>query len=70
MIEAMEKLQPYTVECDNPEANVLLSGDGLSIERMIHALRGRNNGETNNHRLSRMWPSPQEFHKEVILLQV
>ena len=70
MIEALEYLQQYMVKTDLPTGECLVSGDGLSVERMIHAQRGRNNAETKEKRLSSIWPCPQEFHKEILLLQV
>jgi hypothetical protein len=70
MIEVLEHLQHYMVKTDNPAGDCLVSGDGLSVERMIHAQRARTNGEQQDQRLSSMWPCPQEFHKEVLLLQV
>ena len=41
-----------------------------SVEMMVHAKRARAAGSTQKIRLQGLIPSPQEFHKEMILLQV
>ena len=69
-IEIMEQLYRYVAVVNGRAIPMLCSGDGLSIERMIHALMGRANGWAHDKRLSGLVPTPQEFHKEIILLQV
>ena len=69
MIVVFEHLQRYMVD-GNSGVGSLVSGDGLSVERMLKAKRARLNGETSQQRLEDLWPCPQEFHKEVLLLQV
>ena len=49
---------------------ILCNGDGLSIERMVYAKRGRSNDGDMVQGLQHLVESPQEFHKEMILLQV
>ena len=70
MIEVMEHLQQYVAVKDSVPQECLVSGDGLSVERIIHAQRSRNNGETIEDRLGTLWAAPQEFHKEILLFQV
>ena len=49
---------------------ILCSVDGLnSVERM-HTKRARANGETKLDKLKGLIEMPQEFHKEVIMLQL
>ena len=66
----MEHLHAYVPEVDGELLPILCSGDGLSVERMSHAKRARTNADTKKDRLHGLVECPQEFHKEVILLQV
>ena len=45
-------------------------GDGLSCERHVDAQNARANAETPLDRLEGLEPSPQEFHKRMLLMQV
>ncbi|CAH1248614.1 ING4 [Branchiostoma lanceolatum] len=66
----MEHLHNYVPEVQPGQLHpVLCRGDGLSIERMIHAKRARSNGGTQKAKLQGLAEGAQEFHKEIILLQ-
>ncbi len=71
-IEIMEYLNRYIPMSDNGEQlhRVPCNGDGLSIERMVNAQKARARAVTPEGRLQGLVPSPQEFHKEGILMQV
>ena len=49
---------------------ILCCGDGLSVERMVQCHEARLNGSSPAARLEGLVEAPQEFHKEMILLQV
>ena len=70
VIRIMEHLHAYVPESDGSVVPILCSGDGLSVERMLHAKRARANGETKKQQLQGLVETPQEFHKEILLLQV
>ena len=40
------------------------------VERMLHAQKARAFAEQEDNRLSSLIPAPQEFHKEIRLMQV
>ena len=70
-IQIMEYLHKYTPDAQGGSyMPILCNGDGLSIERMVHAKRGRANSGDAEHCLQKLAESTQEFHKEMILLQV
>ncbi|XP_014667906.1 PREDICTED: uncharacterized protein LOC106809356 [Priapulus caudatus] len=69
MVAVLEHLQQYVAVKEGKPVENLVGGDGLSIERIIHTQHARNNGENWHHRLDSMWAAPQEFHKEILLLQ-
>ena len=48
----------------------LVYGDQLSCERGGSALEAMSNAETPRERLEALQPAGQEFHKEMLLLQV
>ena len=66
----MEHLYQYVPIVNEKDQPILCSGDGLSVERMVHAHMSRTNGREHEHRLDGLVECPQEFHKEIILLQV
>ena len=66
----MEHLHSYVPQPNGEVLPILCSGDGLSIERMVHAKRARANGEIKRSQLQGLVETPQEFHKEILLLQV
>ena len=66
----MGHLMRYVPVVGDKVLPILCSGDGLSVERMVHTHMARVNGETIEDRLDGLVESPQEFHKEIILLQV
>jgi hypothetical protein len=68
-ISIMQHLQTYCPETTEKQP-ILCSGDGMSVERMIHAQRGRVNGLTKEERVECTPPAAQEFHKEILKLQV
>ena len=69
-IKIMEYLGKYVPHPVTGHLPILCNGDGLSIERMVHAKRGRANAGDMVPGLQHLVESPQEFHKEMILLQV
>ncbi len=69
-IHIMTHLQDYVPLVGDQVHRLPCNGDGLSVERMIHAQRARVRGHTLLDRLGGLVPTPQEFHKEGILLQV
>lgn len=69
--QIMDHLQQYSpMENGETQVPILCNGDGLSIERMKAAIKYRARTPTSSSRLEGLLPSPQEFHKEGILLQV
>ena len=64
-----EKLQKYIPSIQDKPYTSIVYGDGLSCERGNDAHRARSNGLNPWERLEGLEPSPQEFHKEMILLQ-
>ena len=66
----MEHLTQYVPAVGDQVQPILCSGDGLSVERMVSAHKARANGDTHEDRLDGLVESPQEFHKEILLLQV
>jgi hypothetical protein len=68
-IQIMEYLQGYVPTTNNVPKPTLCSGDGLSVERMKHAHRARVNEATAEERLEGLVETPQEFHKDILLLQ-
>ena len=70
MIEILSYLHQFVPTVDGSLKPIMCCGDGLSVERMIHCKRCRNGAETPTDRLEGLIPVPQEFHKEVLLLQV
>ncbi|XP_071483013.1 uncharacterized protein [Diadema antillarum] len=69
MISVMEHLQKYVPVVDDHPKPCLLSGDGLTIERILHAQRARSNGAKWDDRLEAFYACPQEFHKEILHVQ-
>lgn len=70
-IKIMEHLHQYVAHLpDDSLYSTLTNGDGASIEKMIHAHRSRRHDGTAKGRLDALIESPQEFHKELLLLQV
>ncbi|XP_071500137.1 uncharacterized protein [Diadema antillarum] len=69
MVTVLQHLQQYVPEKRGSPIQTLVSGDGLTIERILHAQRARSNGENWKARLDAFTPAPQEFHKEILLLQ-
>ena len=70
MIEVMEHLQKYIPVVEDEPTPCLLSGDGLTIERILHSQRARSNGAKWDDRLEAFYACPQEFHKEILHVQV
>eukprot|EP00057_Strongylocentrotus_purpuratus_P019457 XP_011673931.1 PREDICTED: uncharacterized protein LOC105442948 [Strongylocentrotus purpuratus] len=68
-ISVLERLQTYVPVTEGTPTQTLVSGDGLTIERILHAQRARSNGERWEDRLDAFFATPQEFHKEILLLQ-
>ena len=69
VIEIMESLTKHVSPV--PPAAHLVSGDGMSFEKILHTVCGRRNGaHAIPDRLEWVWPCPQEFHLDIQLLQV
>ena len=69
-IEVLQHGQKYVPKRNGEELELLVSGDGLSVERMLQAQRAMSGGEFPCDRLEYAWPCPQEFHKDILLLTV
>ncbi|KAL7395577.1 hypothetical protein ABVT39_019611 [Epinephelus coioides] len=69
VIEIMTFLHQFVLVRDNKLLPILCCGDGLSVERMTNCHCARNTGETPSDRVEGLIPTPQEFHREMILLQ-
>ena len=70
-ITIMQHLHQYIPKLEDGSCvEIICNGDGLSIERMVHAKRARAASGTAEGCLANLIESPQEFHKEIILLQV
>lgn len=71
VVEIMKVLSNYVpVDGDNNPHSILCNGDQLSVERMVEARQAMAGSRDPIHRLLGLEPSPQEFHKRCILLQV
>ena len=70
VIEIMRKLHEYVPVVDGVPVPILGCGDGLSVERMINCQQMTNSAEAACERLDGLIPTPQEFHREMLLLQV
>ena len=70
VIEIMEALHQHVPIIDGKPIPVLCCGDGLSIERMTEAHHTRVTHTTPEERLEGLVEAPQDFHKEMLLLQV
>ena len=64
-IDIMQHMASYIPD----EQDITCGGDGMSMERMLNAIFGCLN-EDNPWKLGHMKPTPQEFHKEILLMQV
>ena len=53
-----------------PHNPILVNGDMLSVERMEQSLLAKSNERQIRDQLRNLIPVPQEFHKEMIVLQV
>ena len=70
VIEIMRKLSDRVPVVDGEPVPILCCGDGLSVERMIYCKRMMTVDETACYRCDGLIPAPQEFHREMLLLQV
>ncbi len=70
VIDIMEHLGRYIPSGQEWVCRIPVNGDQLSVERMINAKRARALGPSPMDRMEWVVESPQEFHKEGILLQV
>lgn len=71
VLDIMDHLKQYVpVKEDGQVHTVPCNGDQLTVERMTHAKRARVVGPDPSSRLEGLCETPQEFHKEGILLQV
>ncbi|XP_060588189.1 uncharacterized protein LOC132743654 [Ruditapes philippinarum] len=71
VINILDMLHRYVPqnEADGTLYPIITWGDGLSCERHADAQNARANGATPRERLEGLEPSPQEFHKRMILMQ-
>lgn len=70
-IDIMEHLSKYVPEKEDGQLHTLIcNGDQLSVERMTHAKHARVRGAKEKSRMDGLLETPQEFHKEGLLLQV
>ncbi len=72
VIDIMNHLNAY-VPCSSDGSHIHqlpVNGDQLSVERMTHAKRARALAGSQFDQFAGFVESPQEFHKEGILLQV
>ena len=65
-----ERLQKYVPDIDGKPYPTVLYGDGLSCFLGDSAHNARAHSATSRERLEGLEPAAQEFHKEMILLQV
>lgn len=72
VIDVMTHLHQYVPAGAQEQSvrKVICNGDQLSVERMTHSKRGRIRGPGPRQRLEGLVETPQEFHKEGIMLQV
>ena len=68
-VQIMTQLSKYVPEVNGELLHIPCNGDGLSVERMTHAKRARSRA-VRHARLLGLEETPQEFHKEALLLQV
>lgn len=70
-IDIMEHLHQYVPNVPGGQVHALpCNGDQLSVERMVSGQQAMSHSKTAAGRLEGLIPTPQEFHKEGILLQV
>ena len=67
VIGIMTRLQSL---CPPPPTKICVNGDMASWEKMTHAQRAKSSGLSVDSRLESLIAVPQEFHKEMLLLQV
>lgn len=71
VINIIEKLHEYVPKGQDDSLHTIpCHGDQLSIERHVDAQRARSGAATPEERLEGLEPSPQEFHKQMLILQV
>ena len=70
VITIMEHLARYVPNVDGTVFSIPIHGNQLSIERMVDAKLCRVDANSSLDRFEGFEPSPQEFHKRGILLQV
>ena len=72
VISILHHLQQYVPFKDDGSLvrNLVCNGDQLSVERMTHAKRARVRGPTPQARLEGFVETPQEFHREGLMMQV
>ena len=71
VIEIMKTLNKYVpMKTSSIPHPVMCNGDQLSIERMVDARHIQATSSTPLNRMCGLEPSPQEFHKRCIVLQV
>ena len=70
VIKILEHIAQYVPNTNDASTGTVVSGDGMSVEKMLHAIRGPANSHTRADRMQWAWPCPQEFHKDILLLQV
>lgn len=70
VVNILENLHTYVPASGDQVHTLICWGDGLSCERHVDAQNARANAATKTDRLQGLEPSPQEFHKRMLLMQV
>ncbi|WAR07742.1 YNG1-like protein [Mya arenaria] len=69
VISILDKLHAYVPTDGHRLFKIVTWGDGLSCERHVDSQNARANARSPRDRLEGLEPSPQEFHKRMLLLQ-
>ena len=70
VIQIMAHLHKYVPTRGDRLHTIPCNGDQLSVERMGHAKKSRLPGATPSDMFAGLVETPQEFHKEGIMMQV
>ena len=70
VINILYNLAHYIPNMETAALSIVWHGDGMSVEKIIFAIRGRFNCATRRDTMQWMWPCPYEFHKDLQLLRV
>ena len=70
VVEIMKHLKRFSPSSGDKQYPNLCNGDKLSVERMVQARIAMAGSEDPGNRLVGLEPTPQEFHKRCLMLQV